>query len=132
MWEAVEALARLSAEDLEDTAAATVGILFDEWKAGTAYVCGARISDGDGNLYRVVQDHMAQADWPIESTPSLYTPLGVTTEEPNAVPQWKQPLGAQDAYAKGDKAYYNGELYVSLIDSNVFAPDVSGWEVIAV
>ena len=44
---------------------------------------------------------------------------------------WNQPTGAHDAYNTGDIVNYNGTLYKSLIDGNVWAPDAypAGWEV---
>lgn len=49
--------------------------------------------------------------------------------EPVDIPDWKQPTGASDAYMKGDKVRYKGSVYESLIDGNVWAPDVypQGW-----
>ena len=46
-----------------------------------------------------------------------------------AVAEWKQPTGAHDAYMAGDKVLYKGVVYKSLIDSNVWSPDVypNGW-----
>ena len=44
-------------------------------------------------------------------------------------PEFVQPTGAHDAYAKGAKVTYNGKRYVSLIDANVWTPEVypTGW-----
>ena len=42
------------------------------------------------------------------------------------------PTGAQDAYMMGDKVHYptkEDPVYVSVIDNNVWAPDVTGWEI---
>lgn len=41
-----------------------------------------------------------------------------------------QPTGAHDAYSKGDKVKYNGNVYESLIDANVWSPDAypAGWK----
>lgn len=125
--EAVLLLARQQAAVLADEEAAQVGALFPAWTAGTSYIAGERISDAQGNLYRVVQDHTSQADWPIDATPALYTPLGVTTEEPDAIPEWVQPSGAHDAYKTGDRVLYQGKVYESTMDGNVWAPDVTGW-----
>lgn len=125
--EAILLLARQQAAVLADEEAAQVGALFLAWTAGTAYTAGERISDEVGNLYRVVQDHTSQADWPIQDTPALYTPLGVTTEEPDAIPEWVQPSGAHDAYKTGDRVLYQGKVYESTMDGNVWAPDVTGW-----
>ena len=43
-------------------------------------------------------------------------------------PEWVQPTGAQDAYMAGDKVSYNGKHYICIIDYNIYAPDVYGWE----
>lgn len=45
-------------------------------------------------------------------------------------PEYVQPAGAHDAYAKGDKVTYNGKRYISLVDGNVWAPEdyPDGWE----
>ena len=43
-------------------------------------------------------------------------------------PEWVQPIGAHDAYAKGDKASHNGKNWVSTADNNVWEPGVYGWE----
>lgn len=54
-------------------------------------------------------------------------------EEPDipSYPDFVQPTGAHDAYQTGDIVNYNGVLYKSKIDNNVWAPDVypAGWEV---
>lgn len=58
------------------------------------------------------------------------------TEEPaepdtgDTYPEWVQPTGAHDAYNTGDIVNYNGTLYKSVIDGNVWAPDAypQGWE----
>ena len=125
--EAVITLAQRAAMALEDDEAAKVGALFPQWMPGTAYKTGERISDAEGNLYRVVQDHTSQAGWPLAGTPALYTPLGVTAEDPDAIPEWVQPAGAHDAYQKGDRVTYQGQVYESTMDGNVWAPDVQGW-----
>ena len=125
--EAVVAMAQQAAMALEDDEAAKVGALFPQWMPGTAYKTGERISDEEGNLYRVVQNHTAQDDWPMDRTPALYTPLGVTEENPEEIPEWRQPLGAEDAYHTGDRVKYQGKTYECTEDNNVWAPDVRGW-----
>ena len=125
--EALLTLARRQAEALPDEDAAEVGALFPQWGPGKSYQAGERISDEEGQLYRVIQGHTSQADWPLAETPALYTPLGVTVEEPEAVPEWVQPNGAHDAYLKGDRVLYQGQIYESTLDGNIWAPDVEGW-----
>lgn len=85
-------------------------------------------SVGDPQLYQVLLDHVSAAEWPPDTASSLYKAIGVTEE---GYPEWVQPLGASDAYNTGDIVSYNGVLYESTIDGNVWAPDAypAGWKV---
>jgi hypothetical protein len=85
-------------------------------------------SVGDPQLYKVVIEHTAQADWTPDTSPSLFTPIGL---DDDGYPVWSQPTGSHDAYNKGDIVNYNGKLYMSLIDGNTYSPDAypAGWEV---
>lgn len=49
---------------------------------------------------------------------------------PGEYPVWVQPTGAADAYNTGDIVSHNGQLYISTIDGNVWAPDAypAGWD----
>ncbi len=127
--EAMLRMAALQAQSLPDAAACRMAALFPAWQPGVSYAAGARITDGQGNLYRVEQAHTSQMGWLLEDTPALYTPLGVTAEDPEAIPEWRQPSGAHDAYSAGDRVRYGGTVYISLMDGNVWAPDAfpAGW-----
>ena len=55
------------------------------------------------------------------------------TTESETVAEWKQPTGAHDAYMIGDKMLYtDGKVYKSLINNNVWSPEVypNGWELV--
>lgn len=82
---------------------------------------------GDAQLYQVLQDHTSAAEWAPDATASLYKQIGVTE---SGYPEWVQPLGASDAYNTGDIVSFNGTLYESTIDGNVWAPDAypAGWK----
>lgn len=82
---------------------------------------------GDPQLYQVLQDHTSAAEWTPDTAVSLYRAIGVTE---TGYPVWVQPLGATDAYNTGDIVSYNGALYISTIDGNVWAPDAypAGWK----
>lgn len=82
---------------------------------------------GDAQLYMVLQDHVSSDVWMPYNTASLYKAIGVTAE---GYPEWAQPLGASDAYNKGDKVSYNGVIYESTIDGNTWSPDAypAGWK----
>lgn len=57
-------------------------------------------------------------------------------EEPTTetYPDFVQPTGGHDAYSAGDRVTYNGKVYESTIDANVWAPDQypQGWKVVEV
>ena len=84
-------------------------------------------SVGDPQLWQVLQDHTSQEQYPPDTAVSLYKKIGVTEE---GYPEWTQPLGATDAYSKGDIVSYKGTLYRSTIDGNVWSPESypAGWE----
>lgn len=106
--------------------------LYRAWEIGKAYAVGDFLSYGvngvgDPQLYKVAQAHTSQADWTPEAVPALYVPVGLTDE---GYPVWSKPTGAHDAYNTGDIVDYNGELYESLINGNVYSPEEypAGWK----
>lgn len=105
---------------LDDATALTGVELFPPWKL-IVYSVGDRVQY-NGTLYKCVQAHTAQSDWTPDATPALW--VVVTVEE---WPEWVQPTGAQDAYAKDAKVTHNGERWISDVDSNVWEPGVYGW-----
>lgn len=42
-------------------------------------------------------------------------------------PEWIQPSGATDAYAKGSQVTHNGKHWTSTVDANVWEPGVANW-----
>ena len=125
---------QMFAVTLTDDQAMEVATVYPVWESGKTYTAGTILRHGqngvgDPQLYRVVQEHTSQADWPPEATPALYTAIGLTSD---GYPVWSKPTGAHDAYNTGDIVEYNGILYKSLIDGNVYSPDEypAGWEVV--
>lgn len=117
---------RKAAASLSDTDALTAVELFPVWAADTAYTADTRIRYGD-KLYKCVQSHTSQTGWEPNITPALWTEVA----EPGAIPVWRQPTGAQDAYMEGDKVYYpndGDDVWVSNMDYNTYAPGVYGWD----
>lgn len=101
--------------------------LFDAWDGSSvAYAMGDVVAYS-GALYRCAQAHTSQAGWTPDATRALWTPMGVSADDPEAVPEWVQPTGAHDAYAKGSHVMHNGTEWVSDLDANVWEPGVSGW-----
>ena len=57
---------------------------------------------------------------------------GGTEPQPEQPPEFVQPTGSHDAYKIGDRVTYNGKVYESTINGNVWAPDAypQGWNVV--
>lgn len=119
---------------LTEEQALEIATVYPVWEANHAYQVGDIISygansTGDPQLYKVVQAHTSQDNWrPGAGTESLYDAFGL---DESGYPLWAQPSGAHDAYNQGDIVNYNGTLYQSTINGNVWSPDVypAGWTV---
>lgn len=111
--------ARITATD--ETALTGIA-LYPYWKEGQTVKVDERYQHND-ILYRVIQAHTTQADWTPDATPALFAV--VSLEE---WPEWVQPLGSEDAYAKDAKVIHNGIKYISLVDANVWEPGAAGTE----
>lgn len=117
-----------SAQSLEDADALEAVTLFPSWVANTAYTAGTKVRHG-GVLYSVLQDHTSQTGWEPGVAPSLFAK--VLIPDPSVIPEWEQP-DSTNPYKKGDKVTYNGVVYESLIDNNVWSPSAypAGWRVV--
>lgn len=107
---------------LTDEQALTVPGLFPKWEPDKAYAVGDRVQD-ENILYACITAHTSQASWKPSLTPALWNKISI--EE---WPEWVQPTGAHDAYAKGDKVSHNNKRWVSTVDANTWEPGVYGWE----
>lgn len=123
---------QMFAQSLTNEQALEVATVFPKYIVGKAYKVDEMLTYGtnevgDPQLYRVVQDHTSQEDWKPDEVASLYEPIGLDSE---GYPVWSKPSGAHDAYNIGDIVNYNGVLYKSLINGNVYSPDEypQGWE----
>lgn len=77
-------------------------------------------------LYKVLQNHTSQKGWTPTSAPSLFAKV-LTSE--GEILDWEQP-DSTNPYMKGDKVKFNGKIYESLIDNNVWSPEAypQGWK----
>ena len=110
-------------EGATDEQALSVPVLYPAWRYGVSYTVGQRVLY-KSVLYKLLQDHTAQADWTPEAAPSLFSQ--VLTPDCETIPEWVQP-DSTNPYAKGDKVTHNGKTWVSDIDNNVWEPGVYGW-----
>lgn len=98
---------------------------FAIWEPGMVFLAVdvGRLVRYEGQLYRVVQPHTAMEHQPPPDIPALLTPVAI----PGTVAEWSQPAGAHDAYQTGDRVTWNGRLWESAIDANVWEPGIHGW-----
>ena len=95
--------------------------LYPHGKEGITVAKDARYQY-NGKLYRVVQAHTTQSDWQPDVTPALWVKVSL-----DEWPEWVQPTGSHDAYAKGDKVTHNSKKWTSDVDANTWEPGVYGW-----
>lgn len=113
-------------ETLTDSDALDQADMFPAYSVGKLYAQNERFYYPlNQKLYKVLQGHTSQADWLPTTAVSLYvevTPAGV-------IPDWVQPTGAHDAYNIGDKVVFEGKVYESKINANVYSPTAypAGW-----
>lgn len=126
----LRALIEKATKSLSDDDALEGIELYPKWAVGTSYAVGDRV-EYNIKLYKVVQAHTSQADWAPDITPALYTEVAPS----GVIPVWRQPIGTQDAYNKGDKVHYpdaESPVYESLIDANTWSPEAypAGWQLV--
>ena len=99
-----------------------------EWVAREQVHLGTR-RVYDGVLYECLQPHVTESTWTPPATPNLWR---VVENEPETPPAWVQPTSAHDAYNIGDRVTFEGNIYESLIDANVWSPTAypQGWQLI--
>lgn len=81
----------------------------------------------ENRLYKIIgATFTSQPSWAPNLAPSLF----VEVAPPNTIAPWVQPTGAHDAYQMGDQVTFEGFIYKSLIDANVWSPTdyPEGWE----
>ena len=113
----------------DDVVALSIQEFYDIWEVGVLYSVGRYITHND-ILYKVLTEHTSQTDWTPDAAPSLFAkvlidPTGET------IPEWVQP-DSTNAYMTGDKVTYEGVVYESTIDNNIWSPTdyPAGWKVV--
>lgn len=111
---------------ISDGAALKMPEVFPHWSGNSKeYVKGDKVLY-DGVLYKVLQNHTSQEGWTPTSAPSLFAKV-LTSE--GEILDWEQP-DSTNPYMKGDKVKFNGKIYESVIDNNVWSPEAypQGWK----
>lgn len=118
---------------LTDSEAMEVADLYESWKhkldSKQLATVGERLTygvndNGETQLYEVLQEHQPQADWTPDIVPSMYKKIGF---DENGILIWTQPLCSDDAFDLGDTVSFEGELWDSTVDGNVWQPGIYGW-----
>ena len=82
-------------------------------------------------MYKVVQSHLSQVGWEPDKASSLFSLFSKSISDVvnGEVLEFVKPTGVHDSYMKGDKVRFEGSVYESLIDSNVYSPAEypNGW-----
>lgn len=94
---------------------------------------GMLVRDDDGLVYRSktgTQEQPTELLYHPKDVPALMELVKQESGEeqpPEEYPEWVQPTGSHDAYAKGAKVSHNGKRWTSDADNNVWEPSVYGW-----
>ena len=119
----IEAFVKLR-EMATDEMSLQVPNLYPAWRAEVNYAVNDRVLYNEV-LYKVITAHISQETWTPIDSPSLFTK--VLIPDVNVIPEWEQPEST-NPYMKGDKVSFEGKVYVSIIDNNIWSPITYGWE----
>lgn len=112
----------------DDAEALELQILYKDWtkQIGKPLAVGEYINY-EGVLYKVLQAHTVQESWTPTGAPSLFAKVLVDPTG-ETILDWEQP-DSTNPYMKGDKVKFEGKIYQSLIDNNVWSPSAypAGW-----
>lgn len=116
-----------AALSLNDEDALEAVNLFPNWDPDAAsYTVDQRVNY-EGTLYKCLQAHTSQAGWTPTAAPSLWAK--VLIPNPNVIPEWEQP-DSTNPYMLGDRILFNGIVYESVINNNIWSPSAypAGWK----
>lgn len=111
----------------DDVVALSIQEFYDIWEADVLYPVGRYVTHND-ILYKVLVEHTSQAGWTPDVSPSLFAKVLIDPSG-ETIPDWVQP-DSTNAYMTGDKVKYEGVVYVSTIDNNIWSPVdyPAGWQ----
>lgn len=116
-----------NAEVMDDESAVDYIDLFPTWNAGgISYEVGTRVRY-EGTLYKVLQYHTSQESWNPADAPSLFAEV-LPGQGGTDIGEWQQP-DSTNPYMIGDRVIFEGKIYESTVDNNVWSPAdyPAGW-----
>lgn len=99
-----------------------------KWMDNRDYEVGDRVRYGE-HIYKVLTAHHSQESWAPDVAPSLFAKILPGQEgSGEEIGDWEQPEST-NGYMTGDKVRFEGKIYESLIDNNVWSPAAypAGW-----
>lgn len=110
--------------NLTDEEALELPDVFPEWEEGEYYAVGDRVTY-DSKVYKCLSVHEALSSWRPDEAFSLWAEVLASSGEPA---EWRQP-DSTNAYMSGDRVTFEGAVYESVIDNNVWSPSAypAGW-----
>jgi len=113
----------------DDAIALTIQEFYDIWEEGATYPVGRYITHND-ILYKVLTEHTSQATWTPDVSPGLFAKVLIDPSG-ETILDWVRP-DSTNAYMIGDKVKYEGNIYESIIDNNIWSPTEypAGWKLI--
>lgn len=125
----LRAMIEENAQKMDAATASEYPELFPEWSGdGKTYKTGEMLRR-NGELMKVLQDHVSQPGWTPEAAPSLFAKVLTDPAGGNILP-WVQP-GSTNPYRLGDMVTHNGKTWMCSTDNNVWEPGVYGWDEVA-
>ena len=126
----------LSIQNLTDEQREILDDKYDPWEDGISYSPGDRVHYEAVN-YEVLQEHTSQGDWLPSDTPSLYKVIkndDIETDEGTVEVIDEFEASSTNPYGIGDKVTFQGKVYESTIDNNVWSPAdyPQGWKEVTI
>ena len=114
---------------VDDAVALSIQEFYDIWNVGVTYEVG-RYLQYKGVLYKVLQPHTSQETWTPDVASSVYAKVLIDPTG-ESIPEWEQP-DSTNAYMTGDKVRFEGVVYESTVDNNIWSPTAypAGWKVV--
>lgn len=117
-----------AALSLDDADALEAPNLFPNWTADKTdeYKVDERVRYNNV-LYKCLQAHIPQEAWTPTAATSLWAKVLIPDE--NVIPEWEQP-DSTNPYMIGDKVSFEGKIYESVINNNIWSPATypAGWK----
>ena len=123
----LRSVAEHAAASLDDKTASTAPVLFRRLRQDGALVSAGTRINWNGTIKRAAVDLWDTAENTPDAAPALWEDIGYR-DGYRIIPE---TITAGTAFARDELGWWDGTLYRSLLDANVWTPDAnpSGWEV---